>query len=249
MKVEIGKIEKLEKYLKSVDDRAGKDVEAIAIAWLKRTFPDAKINAIDEASKQALYGDLKITFDDNKKHYIEVKTSNTFNRADSLVMDYKYYELTRIKYYFQKNTESHLGWLWTNNLVDWLLVYNKESQNIYLIDNYQEFRQNILNTVRNYFKDLQEMAEIFDYVDKGKVFDDMAEYMVLTGKIDTNKIDEYIKLPVIKDGNLKRTIGAGIMLNKETIEAYNGKFYKDEVQFVERIREMDKTKEPVLLFN
>lgn len=241
----------VERNLRLIDDRAGKEVEAIAISYLKKVFPNAKVNAIEGAEKQALYGDIKLTLADGKKHYIEVKTSNRFNGADSLVFDYKYYNTNKKGYYIQKNTKSHLGWLWENTLVDWLVVYNKTSKNIYIIDNYQRFRQNILVKLQEHFKTLNESTLLLDLQDKAKEFDDIGEYLLLRRNTFRKAyiVDEYIKLALVEDKSLKLTIGAGTMLNKEFIEAYNGKLYTDCIQLVDTLEKIDKIKEPMLLFN
>lgn len=137
----------------------------------------------------------------------EVKTSSTYNRnkpfgvlsTDYQFMDYKYFTKDSFsEEYNQKTTGNSIGWLCSCNS-DVLITYNHNSQNIYFICDFQNFKCNLLAEVDEYFREHD-----FESMD------------------DNVSLNSFVSLTKNYYDKYKNTISVCFLLSQISIEAYGG---------------------------
>lgn len=187
-----------------------KATEELAMIVAEETYQGTvdKIIPCKELQHQLTIGDFILLDTDGYMTTCEVKISSTYTKnkpfgvlsTDYQFMDYKYFtkDGNFSKEYNQKTTHNSQGWLCTCNS-DVLITYNHQSQNIYFISKFQEFKCNLLAEVDNYFSTYS--------------FEDMD---------DEVRLNSFVRLTKNYYDKNKNTISVCVLLSETSIEKYGG---------------------------
>lgn len=198
----------LRNRLNSKDWKATEELAMIVATEVYEGGTVDKIIPCKELQHQLTIGDFILLDTDGYMTTVEVKTSSTYTKnkpfgilsTDYQFMDYKYFtkDSNFTKEYNQKTTNNSQGWLCTCNS-DVLITYNHQSQNIYFISNFQEFKCNLLAEVDNYFSTYS--------------FEDMD---------DEVRLNSFVRLTKNYYDKNKNTISVCFLLSETSIEKYGG---------------------------
>lgn len=204
-----------------LDSKDWKATEELAMIVAKEVYEGGTVDKIihcNSLQHQLTIGDFILLDTDGYMTTCEVKTSSTYTKnkpfgilsTDYQFMDYKYFtkDSNFTKEYNQKTTNNSQGWLCTCNS-DVLISYNHQSQNIYFISDFQNFKCNLLAEVDNYFSTYS--------------FEDMDDEVRLNSfvRLTKNYYDKY-----------KNTISVCFLLNEMNIEKYGGIPYAVRLNFI-----------------
>lgn len=200
----------LRNRLDSKDYRATEELVQIVAKETYQGIVD-RIIPCKELNHQLHIGDFILLDTDGYITTCEVKTSSTYTKnkpfgilsTDYQFMDYRYFskEGNFTKEYNQSTTHNSQGWLCSCNS-DVLITYNHNSQNIYFICDFQNFKCNLLAEVDEYFREHD-----FESMD------------------DNVSLNSFVSLTKNYYDKYKNTISVCFLLNKISIEAYDGIAY------------------------
>ena len=198
----------LRNRLNSKDWKATEELAMIVATEVYEGGTVDRIIPCNSLQHQLTIGDFILIDTDGYITTCEVKTSSTYTKnkpfgvlsTDYQFMDYRYFtkDSNFSKEYSQKTTHNSQGWLCTCNS-DVLITYNHQSQNIYFISNFQEFKCNLLAEVDEYFSTYS-----FEKMD------------------DEVRLNSFVRLTKNYYDKYKNTISVCFLLNEMNIEKYGG---------------------------
>lgn len=146
------KLEHLESYS---DKEKGNITEQITAEFFKKG--ELEYQRLNNKGIQKYLGDFILLNESNNAKFIEVKTSHRFKKSglDKLAFDYLLFKKHSNckKEYIQKNCDDNRGWLHYSK-ADYLIAINSISKKLYLIQDYETIKQNIIEHTNNYIKDI-----------------------------------------------------------------------------------------------
>ena len=167
---------------------------------------------------QIKQGDLIVYSPTGKKELIEVKTSNSFNHEPKLSIDIMYFTKDN-KSYYKQSTNGYKGWLYTNENTTTLMAYNYETNEIYIINNYQTFKKGVQIAVETHLNTLSYNLQNIRH-------DYPLEYSYFVTDLcklrKHNRVNDNLELFNNKNDKCKNTLIASIPLNEEVVFYFGG---------------------------
>lgn len=188
---------------------------------------------------QIKQGDLIAYSPTGKKELIEVKTSNSFNHEPKLSIDIRYFTKDN-KDYYKQSTNGYKGWLYSNENTTKLMAYNYETNEIYIINNYQTFKKCVQIAVETH---LNTLSYNLPFIKK----DYPLKYSYFTTNLcklrKHNKINDKLKLELFnnQNDNYKNTLIVSVPLTKEAISYLGGQLKTVSVNSI-----LEHKKSPVI---
>lgn len=117
-----------------------------------------EVESVESLEDQLHKGDVML----DKTTYIEVKSSHTWKGIPKLALDWEYFKKGTREPYYQGTNESNVGWLREECNYNTLIAFNLDLKEMYIIQEWQQVRRNIINIVEEYLEVNRGIEEFFN---------------------------------------------------------------------------------------
>ena len=132
----------------------GDDLEKVAKEILKTMKYEYSEIEYEMANFQYRHGDLIVMNRDYSLKSIDVKASHSFRNIDKLALDIEYFKKGTKEPYIPTNAIDNKGYTY-HLLSDTVMAINPISKKLYVINNFQKFRKQLLELIEDYNKDFE----------------------------------------------------------------------------------------------
>ena len=148
---------KLVNYELLTGKERGELIETVAKHALNKL--GCSYDSLGNKNIQYFLGDVLILSKNKKPVIADIKASHSFNGIDKVALDYRYYKKDSQEAYIPSNSNNNKGYIYHLN-ADSLICINPNSRKLYIVNKFQQLRENILNLVDDNGCTISELLDI-----------------------------------------------------------------------------------------